>query len=173
MPKTKEQKVQIVQDLKSQLQGKVALLVNYQGLTVQETEGLRDELYGNSAKISIIKNTLFKIAAKDIGIQIDESVFDQPLAILSANDEVTLSKILAKFAKEHEKVSIVGGWVDGNYIDATYIGKLSKLPGRDELLAKLVGSINAPISGFANVLAGNLRGLVSVIRQYREERKET
>ncbi len=169
MPKTREQKTVILSNLQSAIKGKVALLVNYQGLTVQETESLRDELFSNQSKLNIVKNSLLKKAVADAGIEIKEEITDQPLAILSAPDEVMLSKILAKFAKEHEKVQIVGGWVDGNYIDAEYVTKLSKLPGREELLAKLVGSINAPISGMVNVLAGNIRGLVNVIKQYSEK----
>lgn len=167
MPKTKQQKIQIVQELNETLQGKVALLVNYQGLTVQETEGLRNELFEKNAQITIVKNTLLAIAAKDVGVESGQVPMDKPLAILSADDEIVLSKILAKFAKVHEKVEIIGGWVDGKYYDASYINKLSKLPGREELLSKLVGSINAPINGLANVLAGNIRGLVNVVKQYQ------
>jgi len=169
MPKTKDQKAEILTGLQTAISGKVALLVNYQGLTVKETEGLRDELFNNQSNISIVKNSLLKKAVEKTGFDFDESVTDQPLAILSAGDEVALSKILAKFAKAHENVLIVGGWVDGSYIDADYISKLSKLPSREELLAKLVGSINAPISGMVNVLAGNIRGLVSVIKQFAEK----
>jgi large subunit ribosomal protein L10 len=169
MPKTREQKAEILANLQTTISGKVALLVNYLGLTVKDTEVLRDELFSNQSSISIVKNSILKKAVEKAGFDIDESITDQPLAILSAEDEVALSKILAKFAKAHEKVEIVGGWVDGKYIDAEYIVKLSKLPGREELLAKLVGSINAPISGMVNVLAGNIRGLVSVIKQYAEK----
>lgn len=170
MPKTREQKAEILANLQSTISGKVALLVNYLGLTVKETEGLRDELFSNQSNISIVKNSILKKAVEKAGFDIGEGITDQPLAILSANDEVALSKILAKFAKAHDKVQIIGGWIDGKYIDAAYISKLSKLPGREELLAKLVGSINAPISGMVNVLAGNIRGLVSVIKQYQSAR---
>ena len=172
MPKTREQKEKILADLQSTISGKVALLVNYQGLTVKDTEGLRDELFNTGSKISIVKNSLLKKAVEASGNEIDQASLDQPLAVLSATDEVMLSKLLAKFAKDHEKVQIIGGWVDGNYIDAAYVTKLSKLPGREELLAKLVGSINAPISGMVNVLAGNIRGLVNVIKQYSEKQNQ-
>jgi len=170
MPKTRQEKEQILAQLQEDLQQKAVVLVDYQGLTVKEVTLLRDQLYDTGYKMMVIKNTLLGKAIKDSGYEISEEALSLPLAVVVANDEVAVSKLVEKFAKEHEKLTIISGWIDGKFIDASYIANLSKLPGREELLARLVGSINAPISGMVNVLAGNIRGLVGVIKNYAESK---
>ena len=106
---------------------------------------------------------------KEIGFDVDTKVFEgSPAVVLGLQDEVAPAQIVAKFAKSHEIVHMFGGMLEGQAIDSTKVTELSKLPSKDELLAKMVGSLNAPISGFVNVLAGNLRGLVSVLNNIKD-----
>jgi len=171
MAKTKSDKAEILKCLMEDLRERVIALIDYQGLTVAEINELRDRLFEQKYKMTVIKNTLLRKAAKEANLEILPEADKLPLAIIVSEDEVGLAKLIEKFAGAHEKATVVGAWVDGNFIDKSAITKLSKLPGREELLAKLVGSINAPISGFVNVLAGNLRGLVSVINQYSQKKQ--
>jgi len=170
MAKTRQEKEQILAQLQEDLQQRAVILADYQGLTVAEVTDLRDQLFETGYKMMVVKNTILGKALKDADLGLSDDALKQPLSVIVASDEVAVSKLVEKFAKDHDKITIIGGWIDGKFVDATYITTLSKLPGREELLAKLVGSINAPISGFVNVLAGNIRGLVSVIRQYREQK---
>ena len=85
-------------------------------------------------------------------------------------DEVAPAKMLADFAKKHEALKILGGILEGKTVDKTAIGFLAKLPSKPELLAKLVGSLQSPISNMVNVLAGNLRGLVQVLNAYQKSK---
>jgi len=78
--------------------------------------------------------------------------------------------VLAAFAKTSEALKIVGGILEGKLLDAVAVISLSKVPSRQELLAKLVGSLQSPLAGLANVLAGNLRGLVQTLKALQEKK---
>jgi large subunit ribosomal protein L10 len=80
------------------------------------------------------------------------------------------AKLLNQFRAQHEAMKFIGGLLENKYIDAVKVLELANVPGKQELLAKLVGSINSPVSGFVNVLAGNLRGLVQVLKAMSEKK---
>ena len=90
------------------------------------------------------------------------------LTSLGYNDEVAAAKLMAEFAKDREDIQIVGGILEGEFVGTDAIKQLATLPSREELLAQLVGSINAPVSGFVNALAGNLRNFVYVLNAVKE-----
>lgn len=171
MAKTREYKEKVVKTLTEHLaQSKSAVLIGYKGLKVAETEELRNRLREKKVHFHITKNTLFKIALKNTGITVSPELLDKPLAIAFATeDEVTPAKEIDLFAKEHEAIEILGGILENEYIDEHMIKRLASLPSKEELYAKLVGSIAAPLSGMVNVLAGNIRGLVSVLAKYRDK----
>lgn len=172
MPKTKEYKAELLGKISTKIQeAKSAVLVDYKGLTVKDISGLRNKLRESNIDFNVTKNTLFKIALKKEGIEFDEALFDQPLAVAFAfGDEIAPAKAITLFAKDHETMSIIGGILEKKMIDAEMISRLAKLPSREELLAKAVGSIAAPISGFVNVLAGNIRGLFNVLNGIKEKK---
>ncbi len=172
MAKTRDQKEQMMTSLLEKIQNsKSAVLVDYRGLKVKETEELRKALRVKSVEVTVAKNTLVKIALKKNGIKFDESMFKKPLAIAFAmDDEVAPAKEIDLFASKHEALEILGGILEKEMIDASAVKQLAKLPSREELLAKLVGTINAPVSGFVNVLAGNIRGLVTVLGAVRDKK---
>lgn len=166
MAKTKEQKENLVAGLDEKLsRAKSAVLIDYKGLKVRETEELRGILREKSVDFHITKNTLVKIALKKHGIEFDADIFKKPIAIAFAmEDEVAPAKEISLFAKKHEALEILGGILENRVIDAAAVKQLASLPSREELLAKMVGSIASPLSGMVNVLAGNLRGLVNVLQ---------
>jgi large subunit ribosomal protein L10 len=172
MAKTKEQKQAQVQALVTNMkEAKSAVFANFQGLTVQETETLRAACRENGIVFAASKKTLVQKALEEAGIEADARAFEGGVAVaFGMDDEVAPAQIVAKFAKDHELVTLFGGILEGAYISGEKVEALSKLPSKQELYAKLVGTMNAPMSGFANVLAGNVRGLVTVLGAIKEQK---
>lgn len=164
---TKEQAVQVlVEGLKN---SKSAVFANFQGLKVSESEELRAICRKQGIKYIASKKTLLGRALKELGLDVDTGSFEGgPAVVFGTEDEVAPAQIVAKFAKAHQAISLFGGILEGAFIDTKKVTELSALPSKQELLAKMVGSLNAPISGFVNVLAGNLRGLVRVLSAIKE-----
>jgi large subunit ribosomal protein L10 len=169
---TKQKKEVILHDLDEQISGSTAILiVNYQGLKVKEINELKDKLAEKGITFQVIKNSLFKIALKKANIVIDETLLDQPVAIIwGHDDEVTPSKIAVEFGKVSENLVILGGIINGKTVDKEIIMQLSALPGREELYAKLVGTLNAPMTRLVGALQGNLRSLVYILDQYKNSK---
>lgn len=166
MPKTKIQKEATIKSLEDGLKAaKAVVFANFQGLTVAESEELRRECRKNNITVVAAKKTLVKRACEDLGLKdIDPKVFAGGVATFMAlGDEVSAAKIVNTFAKTHEVLKIFGGVLEGKFVDVAVVKSLASLPSKQELLSRLVGSLNAPVSGFVNVLAGNLRGLVGVL----------
>lgn len=166
---TRAQKEQLVENISQNLNKNLAiLLINYQGLKVKEIDELKKKLAEVNISFEVTKNTLFKIAIKKAGIAIDETLLDQPVAIIwGAADEVTPAKLTVEFGKSAENLKIIGGIINNQFVDVEVIKQLAALPSRDELYAKLVGTLNAPMSRLVNALQGNLRSLVYILDQYR------
>jgi len=171
MAKTRTKKEEIVSKLDAQLaEAKTAVLVSYKGMKVNETEELRNILREKGVSFNVAKNTLVKIALTKQGIEFDKTIFEKPVAIAFANsDEVVAAKEIALYAKKNEALEILGGILENKMIDAAMVSQLASLPSREQLLAKMVGSISAPLSGMVNVMAGNLRGLVNVLKAAAEK----
>jgi len=170
MAKTKEKKAELIDKLDVQLQNaKSAVIVDYKGLKVKESEELRKILRSKGVQFSVTKNTLVKIVLTKHGIEFDKALFKKPVAIAFAmEDEVAPAKEIELFAKKHEAIEILGGMLENKMIDAAMVKRLASLPSKDQMRAQLVGTLAAPISGFVNVMAGNLRGLVQVLTAYKE-----
>lgn len=169
---TKEQKKKIVKDLAEKLKSsKAVVFSDFKSLSVKNLTALRRELREKDVDFQVLKKTLITIALKDAGIEMDAKKLEGQIAVaISAGDEVEAAKIIAKAAKANENLKIVGGLIGKNVLSGQEVLVLSKLPGKEEMLARLVGTINAPVSGFVNVLAGNLRGLVQVLKAVGESK---
>jgi large subunit ribosomal protein L10 len=169
---TKEMKAQRLDELNDLIaKQQVVIFTNYQGLKAVEVDQARLAVEPSGAKYLVTKNTLLRIALKNAGLDIESAAFDQPLAcVFGLTDQVATAKAAVKATKELEALEILGGIVDGQLVDEAAIRTLATLPSREELLAKLVGTIAAPMSGLVSVLSGNLRGLVSVLHQYEQKK---
>lgn len=165
---TRAKKEQLVAKMSSQVEkSKAIVLVNYQGLLHKEIETLKERLAEENITFQVVKNSLFKIALKNAEIEVDAALLDQPIAVIWGDvDEISPAKLAVAFGKEAEKLEILGGILNGEFIDITTVNQLASLPGREELYAKLVGTLNAPMSGLVRVLQGNLRSLVYILDQY-------
>ena len=170
MAKSRAQKEMMLKALDENFKAKKAVIVDFQGLSVKEMEELRNLLEQKGVEFGVLKNTLAKIALKNSNITIDNNILTKPLAMAFSDDEVAPSKEIKDYSKEHEALEILGGIIEKEFVPVATINSLALLPSREELYTRLIGSIAAPISGLANALAGNLRGLVSVLKQYQESK---
>lgn len=176
MAKTRAKKTSEVQTLVEKLQRmKSAVFTTTAGLRVKDVNELRLLLRAAGVDYVVAKKTIFRRALETAKLSgIDVSGVNQSFAItFGYEDEVAPAKLLAQYAKTHEVVKFVGGILNGALAEADQMTTLSKLPSRQELRAQVVGTIAAPLSGFVNVLVGNLRGLVRVLDQVRERRAST
>ncbi|MDR3048989.1 MAG: 50S ribosomal protein L10 [Elusimicrobiota bacterium] len=139
------------------------ILTEYRGLNVIEVSELRSKLRQSKSEFAVVKNTISELAVKELGIEAKD-LFTGPTAVVFENDDiVSPAKIVVDFAKTHDKLKIKKAFMDGKFVDAAIVSQLSSLPSREVLIAKMLGSMNAPISGFVNVLAANIRGLLNVL----------
>jgi len=168
---TKEQKKQIIADATEAIkESKTTALFDYKSLSVSDLADLRSELRENKAELKILKKSLATLAFKEAGIEVDVRDFEGQVAIaVRGEDEISVPKALVKFAKDREETErVLGGTLEGVIIADDKVMDLAKLPSREELLAKTVGSIKSPVTGFVNVLSGNLRDLVGVLNAVKE-----
>lgn len=174
MAKTKEQKKQIIKDLVEKIKrAKSVIFVSFEKLGVKDNENLRNELRKESGEYYVAKKTLTDLAFKEAGIKdIKMKEFDgQTAVVFGYEDEIAPARIVNNFKKDlKDKIEFKGGILEGKFIDLSIVSKLAQLPSKAELYAKIVGSINAPVSGFVNVLNGNLRKLIYVLNAIKEEK---
>ena len=172
MAQTKQQKEVLVKDLAEKLKNsKAVVFSDYKGLQVKDMTVLRRELRAEGVDLQVLKKTLINLALKDAGIEMDAKKLEGQVAVaVSSQDEVAAAKIIAKAAKANENLKIVGGILGTKELSKEEVNALAKLPSKEELLAKLVGTLNAPVSGFVNVLAGNMRGLVTALKAIADQK---
>jgi large subunit ribosomal protein L10 len=151
---------------------KLVVLTDYRGLTVSEISQLRANLRAEGISYRVTKNTLLRLAAKATPAleQIDPTTFAGPMALaLSTTDEVAPARVVFQYAKEHTALEIVGAITgDGELLSAAEVKALATLPTREQLLAQVVGTIAAPLSGFVGVMGANIRGIVTVLNAIKE-----
>lgn len=156
MPSSKvlESKKQIVADMIEKLKtAQAGVLVDYCGLTVEEDTDLRNKLRAAGVEYKVVKNTLTRFAAKEVGFDELDAVLNGPTSLaVSYDDPVAPAKVIADFAKDNEKLEIKSGFLDGKVISLDEINQLAKTPSKDVLIAKIMGSLNSPISALARTL---------------------
>ncbi len=167
---TKQQKQQLVKEIRERLaKMKAAVFADYTGLSVAKLTALRRKLLAQSSELKVAKKTLIDLSFKQGGIaNVDtKNMSGQVMVAFGYEDEVAPAKILNDFSRQNEQLEILGGILENKFIDKLGVLSLAKLPSRQELFGKLVGTIAAPMSGLLNVLQGNLRGLVRVLFQIK------
>lgn len=149
-----EQKKQVVAELVEKLKSAQAgVLVDYRGLTVEEDTDLRRKLREAGVEYKVVKNTLTRFAANEIGLTGMDEQLNGPTALaISTEDPVAPAKVIAEFAKSNECLKIKAGFLDGNVISLDEINTLAKTPSRDTLIAQIMGSLNAPVSNLVRTL---------------------
>ena len=174
MSKAVEMKKGVVEEIKEKIEAsQSAVLVDYRGLTVEETTELRKKFREAGVEYKVYKNSLMRFAFKDAGMEDFNQYLTGPNGIaFGIEDAVAPAKISKEFAKDHKNLEIKAGVVDGKVIDLNGVIGLAELPPREVLIAQVLGGLNGPISGFANVLNANMRNLVYALDAIREKQEQ-
>ncbi|MBQ8970728.1 MAG: 50S ribosomal protein L10 [Lachnospiraceae bacterium] len=149
-----ELKKPIIDEIAENVKGAQSVVaVDYRGLTVAEDTDLRRQLRTAGVVYKVYKNTMMNFAFKDTEFESLAPHLEGPTAIAISKDDATApARIIAKFAKTAPNLEIKGGVVEGVYYDAAGMGSIANIPSKEELLSKLLGSIQSPIANFARVM---------------------
>lgn len=171
-----DEKRKAVAELAELLRNSTAVAVaDYRGLKVSDMQAVRRTLRDGGVELHIAKNRLLKIAADEADRAELKPLLEGPTALATVRgDEVAMAKALAEALRPYARVvSVRGGLLGTQAIDAAQLTRLATLPSREELLAKLAGGMAAPLTGMAGVLAANLRNLVGVLSAVADKKRET
>ncbi|MFH0792032.1 MAG: 50S ribosomal protein L10 [bacterium] len=165
MPLTKDQKKGIINELsESFAKQKAMVFIDIFGLKNKDLLNLRSRLRKVGAKLTVAKKTLAGLASKEKGIDIDfRKITGEAAIVFGFDDEVAPMKAVFDFVKLNPKTVILGGYSGDQLVDSKTVNILAQIPPKPILLSRLLGSMKAPVSGFYNVLSGNLRNLVVVL----------
>ncbi len=173
--KNMENKIQKVAEISERLsKSKSMVLVDFKGITVEEITALRVKFREAGVDYVVLKNSLVQRALNDAGITgLDKLLVGPSAFAFGMKDEVAPAKIICDFIDQskNDKMTIKAGLVEGKVVDANAVLALSKLPPREVLVARLMGSLNAPISNFVGVLSATLRSLVYAVDAVRKQKE--
>jgi large subunit ribosomal protein L10 len=178
MPKTKEQKKELIDFYREKLSNAKAIyVIDAAGVSATETIEIKKELYDMNSSYHVIKNRLFKIALENEGVEKSEEFAQGQHGVVFADEEnmTTAAKALKKFIMERdskEDIEIKGGILDKKIITKDEVIELAELPGRDEMIAIVAGTMNAPVSGFVRVMAANISGFMNVLNALKNQKSE-
>jgi len=172
MPLTKEQKQKTIKDLEEKIEKqKSAVFIDFSKVNSKDIFALRKKLKKADCVLKVAKKTLLKIAFgdknKEIWQKIEENAPGQLAIVFGIKDEIAPAKITQQFTTENENLKILGGIFQSKFIDKAEVVFLSAIPSKEELLARLVGNLSAPIFGFVNILQGNIKGLITVLSKLK------
>ena len=176
--KVTPQKEAVVAEIKGWLtNSKGVVLMSYNKLNVATDTQLRRELRAAGVQYKVVKNTMLRIAAKQAGIEGLDSHLEGTTAMAFADDAVAPAKVLCDFMKKNKLedpgiLTVKVGMVEGKVIDTAGVKALANLPSREVLVAKLLGSMNAPIANCVGVLSGIIRNFVGVVEAVREKKEK-
>lgn len=169
----KSEKALVIEEVRESFgRSTVGVVTHYRGLTVGQMGDLRRALKAANADIRVVKNTLAKLAAKDTPFDGLSEFLTGPTAIAFSADPVGPAKVIVEYAKKNDKLVILGGVLDGKPLNVGEIKALAALPSRDELLARLLGTMNAPIQGFVTAMSQIPTGFVRCLDQIRQQKEE-
>ncbi len=166
MALNREQKAQLIQEYGDRLgRAQVAIWARYGGVSVGQLTQLRRLAQNAGAEVVVVKNTLIRRALEESGLPYDPEVMTGPCLVTFAYDDIAqAAKVMTDFVRtSQERVRIVGGIVGGRLVDAQQVQALTELPSREVLIARVLGGVQAPISGLVGVLSSVLRGVINVV----------
>jgi large subunit ribosomal protein L10 len=167
-----QEKEAVVSEIQKKLEAsKTVILADYRGLTVGEVTELRKKMREAGIDYKVLKNTMTSRAAKAANIEgLDEYLSGPTALAFSYQDYTAPAKILSDFAKDHKKLELKAGVLDGKVIDIESVKNLANLPSREVLLGKLAGLFQAPVRGLVTVLSGPLRNFAYAVEAVRKQK---
>lgn len=168
-----EAKAAVVAEIKEKIQSAQSMVfLDYRGLTVEEVTELRSQFRAAGVEYKVLKNTLIQRAANEAELAGLEPFLSGPTAVaFGIQDPVAPAKILTEYIKKTKKTTIKGGVLEGQVIDAKGVEALANMPSREQLLAKMLGSMNAPITGLMTVLGGTISAFVRALDAIRQQKE--
>jgi len=162
---TKQQKKEIIEELADKIKSQKGLVFSdFKGLKVVEIEDLRKDLRKEGIDYKIAKKTLIKLALEKAEKKVDMNQFKNSIALaLGLEDPIMPAKIINNFTKKHKNLKILGGLMDDRFLTVKEVKELAMIPCKNELLSKLIYSLESPMGGLVNVLKGNIRNLIGVL----------
>jgi len=162
------EKAQLVEEIKGRLSSAAGvILADYRGLTVKDMRALRDAIRDSGAEATVYKNSLAQIAIRELELpNMDEYLAGPTVFVFTQADPVAPAKALTAFAKERKVFAFKGGLIEGNLVSADQVKAIASLPSREELIAKLMGSMLNPVRGFmamCNAPAGALARVIQAV----------
>ena len=171
MSANQEAKKLVVEEIKEKIQNsKSVVLVKFNGLTVAEDTELRNEFRKQNVEYKVLKNTLVRRAFNDLGVTAFDEDLNGPTSVAFGLDEPGASKIIVDAVKKYDgKVAVKSAYVDGSRVDENGVKALASMPSKEQLIAKMLGSMQAPIANFVGVLSAIPRGLVIALNAIAEK----
>lgn len=170
MPLKREQKQKIIQDIKEKIDRQKAIVfVGIKGLKTKEIFNLRESLKKADCLLAVVKKTLITIAFKEKKLRLNSKKLEGEVALIFGfGDEISPARISHQFSLSNANLEILGGFFENKFIENNEVITLAKLSSKEEILAKVVSCINAPIVNFLNVLQGNIRNLVYILNAIKQ-----
>ena len=161
-----------VVEIKDRFTGSGAVIMaDYRGLTVKEMQALRTDLRAVGCDLKVYKNSLTEIAIRELALPSLDAYLEGPTAIIfTGEDPVAPAKALTTFAKAHKALEVKGGLVDNQVVDAEGVKAIATLPSREELIAKLLGTMLNPLTGFARVLNGPVEAFARTVQAVADQK---
>jgi len=169
------EKVAEVEAIQSRMSAaKSMVLADYSGCTVEQMTIFRESCRAKGVDCRVVKNRLARIAADNVDLEIIKEHLKGPTAILfGLEGQVDAAKVIVDFQEENEQLEIKGGILDGAFLEVSEVVALSKIPSMDELIAKMMGSINSPASGLVGTINGVAGKLCRAIDAVAKQKAET
>lgn len=160
-------------DVKKNLEGNSALFSNFDSLSVMDFEELRGSLRKNSNNTLVVKKSILEKVCAELGITDIDHLLDGSVLMTTFDSEPQeVSKVLVKFGKERDNFNVSGAWMDGELKTKEHVVELSKLPSREELIAKLVGTMKAPVNNFVLGLGAIVKNFVVVVNEVKKQKEQ-
>ena len=169
-----EAKKVVVEEIVNKIKAaKSVVFVDYNKLTVAEVSAIRQKCKKANCEYKVYKNTLVRKAFNELGYNQFDADLNGPTAIAFGADETAAAKVMVEAAKDYnEKIVLKSAFVDNSYVDKSGVKDLASMPSKEELIAKMLGSMQAPIANFAGLLSNLMGGIVRVLNQIAESKAE-
>ncbi|HDP35445.1 MAG TPA: 50S ribosomal protein L10 [Candidatus Hydrogenedentes bacterium] len=167
------QKEAIVAEIKELISNNdIAIMTQYVGINVAQATDLRKKLRESGTTFKVFKNTLSRLALRELGLEAAADMMEGPTAWAFSTDPVVPAKVLKEFAKEAPFVAMRGGILNGSIVNGAQLDALAELPSREQLVAQVVGTIAMPLRNAVGVLNALPRNLVNALDQIRKQKEE-